>query len=75
MKTMAQYIHEATIKRNDILITDEDVTLEQHYDGDWYVVGEVDWCYNNEEIEALEVAKVEELEEGITIIHVVGYID
>ena len=56
MKTMAQYIHEATIKRNDILITDEDMTLEQHYDGDWYVVGEVDWCYTNEEIEALEVA-------------------
>ena len=75
MKTMAQYIHEATIKRHDILITGEDITLGQCYDGDWYAVGEVSWYYSNEEIEALEVAKVEELEEGITIIHVVGYIN
>ena len=70
-KTMVEAINEARVKGNDIMITDGDWYLEQVCMGDdWYVCGEWGWIVPNEEVEQMEVVKVEHDADGITTITV-----
>lgn len=70
-KTMVEAINEARVKGNDIMITDGYWYLEEVCMGnEWFVCGELDWFVSNEEVEQMEVVKVEHDADGITVITV-----
>ncbi len=72
MKTIKEIINEAFAKGNDVLIDDGFFTLHKLYDDSkfWHILGEdYSRAYTEEEISQMQVARVEELKEGITIIY------
>lgn len=71
MKTMMEALAEARAKGNDIIIGDGCVSLEERWDGGWYVCNEVDWNVDEEEVLMMEVVKVTHDSDGITFIDVV----
>ena len=72
MKNIRNIINEALAKGNDVLITDGDYTMERMFGGDWTVIGEWGWNSTEEEVDAMTVIDVYEMEEGITEITVVS---
>ena len=71
MTNIRGIINNALAKGNDVLISDEDYTMERMYGGGWTVVGEYGWNSTEEEVDAMTVVDVHEYEEGITEITVV----
>jgi hypothetical protein len=71
MTNIRDIINNALAKGNDVLISDEDYTMERMYGGCWTVVGEYGWNSTEEEVDAMTVVDVREYEEGITEITVV----
>lgn len=71
MTNIRDIINNALAKGNDVLISDEDYTMERMYGGGWTVVGEYGWNSTEEEVDAMTVVDVYEYEEGITEITVV----
>ncbi len=71
MTHIRDIINNALAKGNDVLISDEDYTMERMYGGGWTVVGEYGWNSTEEEVDAMTVVDVYEYEEGITEITVV----
>lgn len=71
MTNIRNIINNALAKGNDVLISDEDYTMERMYGGGWTVVGEYGWNSTEEEVDAMTVVDVYEYEEGITEITVV----
>ena len=70
MTNIRTIINNELAKGNDVIITDSSITMERMYGGCWAVVGEWGWNSTEEEVDRMEVVKVETYEEGITEITV-----
>lgn len=70
MTNIRKIINAEIAKGNDVIITDGCVTMERMYSSCWSVVGEWGWTSTEEEVDQMEVVKVEEYEEGVTEITV-----
>lgn len=70
MTNIRKIINAEIAKGNDVIITDGCITMERMYSNCWSVVGEWGWNSTEEEVDQMEVIKVEEYEEGVTEITV-----
>jgi hypothetical protein len=70
MTNIRTIINNELAKGNDVIITDGSITMERMYGGCWTVVGEWGWNSTEEEVDQMEVVKVEIYEEGVTEITV-----
>ena len=68
MKTVREIIAEARAKRNDVCIENDEGFWTEMFGGGWTVEGEYGWYEEENAFDNCKVIKVDELEEGITII-------
>ena len=66
MTEIRKIIDAETAKGNDVIISDGEVAMERMFGGGWSVIGEWGWNSTEEEVDQMEVVKVEEYGECIT---------